>query len=91
MILENLTVQDFLPQSPHPKPDLMAVTEGRPENSTLFWNPIWHKVYGYNLLGKNMDPADIGRGLCSIPAPTYFTSKVSQTSTTRKCSFCRSK
>ena len=44
-------------------PHIIAITEAKPKNVILKWNPIWFKLDCYKLKDKNMDPEDKGRGM----------------------------
>ena len=44
-------------------PHIIVLTEAKPKNSVILWNPIWHKLDCYNLKQKNMNPNEKGRGM----------------------------
>ena len=44
-------------------PHIIALTEAKPKNSVILWNPFWHKLDWYNLKQKNMNPNEKGRGM----------------------------
>ena len=42
---------------------ILALTEAKPKNSVILWNPIWHKLDCFNLKQKKMNPNEKGRGM----------------------------
>ena len=44
-------------------PHIIAISEAKPKNPILKWNPTCFKLDCYKLKDKNMDPKDKGRGM----------------------------
>ena len=58
-----LELKKTLLQQASALPHYIAITEAKPKNVILKWNPIWFKLGCYKLKDKNLEPEDKGRGM----------------------------